>query len=160
MVDTHHRARATTRHAASGIAAVAFMSMCALTTCCVHFAILTLSREPAFAAQPWAMQVFAFRWPSVVYALDVLAWDFFFPLAALCAAVTLEGTGLLRAARWLMYASAALAFIGLLGVPLGDMSIRNIGIAGYAIAFPLAAAVLGRAYGHRADPDALRPAGR
>jgi hypothetical protein len=68
-------------------------------------------------------------------------------VAVLCAAATLEGSGLLRAARWLMYASAGLAFAGLLGIPLGDMNVRNIGIVGYAAAFPLAAALLGRAYG-------------
>lgn len=145
-------ARASKAHESLGLAAVAFMAMCAVITCCVHFSILTLSREATFAAKPWADQLFAFRWPSVAYALDILAWDFFFPLAALCAAATIEGRGVLRLARWLLYTSAALAFSGLLGIPLGDMSVRNIGILGYAVAFPLAAALLGRAYARGPSP--------
>ncbi len=150
MVVLH--ARASQARRSLGVAAVAFMAMCAVVTCCVHFTILTLSREPAFAATLWADHVFAFRWPSVAYALDILAWDVFFPLAALCAAATIEGPGLLRAARWLMYTSAGLAFLGLLGIPLDDMNVRNIGIVGYAVAFPLAAALLARAYGGESPP--------
>lgn len=146
-------ARASPDRRAFGVVAIAFMAICATITSCVHFAILTLGREPAFVAQPWADRVFSFRWPSLAYALDILAWDVFFPLAALCAAATVQGAGLLRAARALLYASAGLAFAGLLGLPLGDMNVRNIGILGYAAAFPIAAALLGRAYG-RADVDA------
>lgn len=155
MVVLH--ARASRARQSLGVAAVAFMAMCAVITCCVHFSILTLSREPAFAAKPWADQIFAFRWPSVAYALDVLAWDLFFPLAALCAAATIEGPGLPRAARSLMYTSAGLAFMGLLGIPLGDMGVRNIGIVGYVVAFPLAAALLARAYAPGRFQRAVRP---
>ena len=124
------------------LAAVAFMSMCAVITCGVHFAVLTLSGQPAFAGREWATMVFSFEWPSVAYALDILAWDFFFPLAALFAAATIQGAGLAAAVRRLLFASAALAFIGLVGVPLASMQIRNIGIIGYAVLFPIAAAFM------------------
>ena len=119
---------------------VVFMGMCAVVTCSVHFSVLFLSREPAFADEPWARLVFSFTWPSVAYALDILAWDVFFPLAALFAALCVRGTGLARLVRGLLFASAGLAFLGLLGVPSGNMSIRNIGIIGYAVLFPIAAA--------------------
>lgn len=118
-----------------------FMAMCAALTSCVHFAVLVLSRQPAFAAAPWHDAVFAFTWPSLVYALDILAWDVFFALAAACAAAGLRGTALGGAVRWLLVASAVLAFAGLLGVPLADMRVRNLGIVGYALVFPLAAAL-------------------
>jgi hypothetical protein len=121
---------------------VVFMSMCALVTCCVHFAVLTLSRQPAFESGNWQAQVFAFRWPSVAHALDILAWDAFFPLAALCAALAIQGPGLAGLARRLLFASAALALIGLAGVPLGNMTVRNIGIVGYVVAFPIGAFLL------------------
>lgn len=121
---------------------VIFMSMCALVTCCVHFVVLTLSRQPAFATASWSTLVFAFQWPSVVYALDILAWDIFFPLSALCAAVAIHGKGLAGLARKFLFASAALAFIGLLGIPLVNMNIRNIGIIGYVLLFPIAAVML------------------
>lgn len=65
-----------------GLLGIAFMSMCAVITCSVHFVVLTLSRQPVISAAVWTTRVFSFKWPSVVYALDILAWDFFFPLRA------------------------------------------------------------------------------
>lgn len=118
-----------------------FMALCVGLTCSVHFVILALSREPGFAGEPWASQVFAFRWPSLAYALDILAWDVFFAIAALCVGLSLRGSVLAGAVRWLLLASAALAFVGMLGVPLQDMQVRNLGIVGYAVLFPLAAAI-------------------
>jgi len=128
---------------------VVFFCMSAAVTCCVHFAILTLGRHPAFSAEPWATRVFAFRWPSLAYALDILAWDVFFPLGALFLAAALEGSGLAGRARVLLVISAVLAFAGLLGVPLADMQVRNVGIVGYAVVFPAGAAVLALLF-HRA----------
>ena len=128
------------------LGAVAFMSMCAVATCAVHFAILTLSRQPAFSGQAWAREVFAFQWPSVAYALDILAWDIFFPIAALLAARAIPGAGLPGVVRGLLYLSAALAFIGLAGVPLANMQVRNIGIIGYAVLFPVATALMVRLF--------------
>ena len=124
------------------LAAVVFMSMCAAVTCTVHFAILTLSRKALFAQSEWSQMVFSFQWPSVVYALDILAWDIFFPLAALFAAAAVHGTGLATGVRTLLYASATLAFVGLAGVPLANMEVRNVGIVGYAVLFPVAAVLL------------------
>jgi hypothetical protein len=121
---------------------VIFMSMCALITCCVHFAVLTLSRTPTFTEATWSALVFAFQWPSVVYAMDILAWDIFFPLAALSAAGAIHGAGLAGLARNLLLGSAALAFVGLAGIPMASMNIRNIGIIGYVVLFPIATGML------------------
>jgi hypothetical protein len=38
--------------------------------------------------------------------------------------------------------SAALAFAGLAGIALDEMAVRNVGILGYALVFPVAAAWL------------------
>lgn len=133
---------ASTERKPLALLGVVFMSMCAVVTCCVHFAVLTLSREPAFAGSDWPTTAFAFSWPSVVYALDILAWDVFFPLAALSAACAVQGSGLAGVARGLLFASAVLAFVGLAGVPMADMNIRNIGILGYVVLFPAAAVLL------------------
>ena len=121
---------------------VLFMSMCVAVTSCVHFAVLVLSRHTTFAGSDWTALVFSFKWPSVMYALDILAWDVFFPLAALFAAFAVHGSGLARLARILLFGSAALAFIGLAGVPLANMSIRNVGIIGYVVLFPIASFLL------------------
>jgi hypothetical protein len=137
---------------AAALAGVAFMTMCATVTCTVHFSILTLSRQPAFAGEQWARLVFSFQWPSVAYALDILAWDIFFPLGALLAAAALPANALTRVVRALLFASAALAFAGLAGVPLANMQVRNVGIIGYAVVFPIAAALLAKLF-YRAESE-------
>lgn len=139
MVALH--AGAPPERQAIALLGVAFLAMCAVVTCAVHFAVLTLGRQPAFAGAPWGRLVFSFTWPSLAYALDILAWDVFFPLGALCAARAVPPARFARAVRALLWASAGLAFAGLLGVPLADMQLRNIGIVGYAVLFPIAAAL-------------------
>ncbi len=129
-------------HRSLALAGVVFLSMCAAVTCAVHFTILTLSRHPEFAGEPWSRLIFSFQWPSVAYALDILAWDVFLPLGALFAAVTIQGPGLARVVRVLLVVSAGLTFLGVFGVPLANMQIRNVGIVGYAVLFPIAAALL------------------
>ncbi len=133
-------ARVSAERKPLALASVAFMSLAAVVTCAVHFAVLTLSRDSAFADQDWARRLFSFEWPSVAYALDILAWDFLFPLAALFAAGALEGDDRAVVVRRLLIVSAALAFVGLAGVPIDNLQVRNIGILGYAVLYPLAAA--------------------
>ena len=135
------------KHRPAALLSVVFMSVCAAVTCCVHFSILVLSRQPAIAAAEWAPLVFSFTWPSLVYALDILAWDFFFPLAALCAALALRQDPHQGIARMLLLGAALFAFVGLVGIPLENMNIRNVGIIGYVILFPAATALI--AYGQR-----------
>lgn len=117
------------------LAALVFMAMTAGVTSVVHFVILTIGHHPEFASQPWTPWMLSFRWPSVTYALDILAWDVFFPLSMVCAAPVFGGTRLARWVRWSMLASGTLAFLGLAGVAAGDMRIRNVGILGYVVGF-------------------------
>jgi hypothetical protein len=112
-------------------AALSFATGLATITCSVHFLILTLSGQHGFTAPAVADAFLAFKWPSVVYALDILAWDLFFALSMLFAAPIFNGGGINRAIRTGMITSGVLALAGMVGVGLGDMTIRNIGIAGY-----------------------------
>jgi len=119
-------------------------------TASVHFVILTVSRQIE-AALPWASYLFSFEWPSVAYALDILAWDVFFALSMLCAAAVFRAGRLEKALRVLMIAGGVLSLAGLIGVPLADMNIRNIGIPGYVgfslAVFPLLGIIFGRVPG-------------
>jgi hypothetical protein len=133
---------------AAALSAVIFMSSCATVTSAVHFSIFTLAKLPAFQSQEWAPLVFAFRWPSVAYALDILAWDVFFPIGAVSTALALRRIPRFRLESWLLGSSAALAVIGLVGIPLADMSVRNVGIVGYALVYPFAAALIARKLMH------------
>jgi hypothetical protein len=133
--------------------ALVFMSLTALLTCGIHFAILTLSHQPIFSGLALTPVLLSFQWPSVPYALDILAWDDFFALSVVFAAAVFSGDRLATSIRWLLVASGALALAGLSGVIVGDMRLRNIGIVGYAVAFPAAAVLLGILF-HRTTPRA------
>jgi hypothetical protein len=122
--------------------ALVFMSLAALLTCSLHFVILTLGRQPAFSGLPWMPLLLSFHWPSVPYALDILAWDVFFALSVLCAAPVFRASRLTASIRGLLVTSGALALAGLSGVILGDMRLRNIGIVGYSGVFPVVALLL------------------
>jgi hypothetical protein len=133
------------------LTSLVFMGILAGLTCTVHFVILTLSRQPEFAGQPWLPLVLSFKWPSVVYALDILGWDVFFPLSMLFAAPVFWGSRLAAWIRVLMIASGVLALAGLSGVMVGDMQLRNIGIVGYVGVFLVVTALLA-VFFYRATP--------
>ncbi len=133
------------------LAALVFMVLTAGISSSVHFVILTVSRRIGAADFPWFDLFFSFKWPSVVYALDILAWDLFFALSMLFGAAVFGKGRLERAARLLMIISGLLSLAGLAGVLLGNMQVRNIGILGYTVAaiaaFVLMGAVSGRTRG-------------
>lgn len=131
--------------------ALVFVSLLAGLTCSVHFVILTVGRQAAFSGLAWMPLFLSFKWPSVSYALDILAWDVFFALSVLFAAPVFSGNRLATSIRVLLVASGALALAGLSGVIAGDMQLRNIGIAGYAGIFPVVALPLAVLF-HRATP--------
>lgn len=146
MVVVHYYA--SPEHRVYSLTALSFMVLVAGLTSCVHFMIMTVGHQIEATGLSWVPLFFSFRWPSVIYALDILAWDIFFPLSMLFAAVVFKGNRLEETVRILMIVSAVLAFAGLIGVPLADMNYRNIGIIGYtvvaAVAFLLVGIIFGR----------------
>jgi hypothetical protein len=131
--------------------ALVFTGLLAGLTCSLHFVILTVSRQAAFAGLSWLPLFLSFKWPSVAYVLDILAWDVFFPLSVLSAAPVFSGSRLATSIRGLMIVSGVLALGGLSGVIVGDMQLRNIGIVGYAGVFPVAALLIAILF-YRATP--------
>lgn len=133
---------------AYSLTALTFMILLAGITSSVHFVVLTVSRQIEAAGLTWAPLLFSFKWPSVAYTLDILAWDIFFALAMLFAAPVFKGGRLETTLRLLMIVSGVLSLVGLVGVPLANMQIRNIGIIGYAGVslgvFPLLGILFGR----------------
>jgi hypothetical protein len=131
---------------------LAFMVMLAGLTTSLHFVVLTVRDRLEATGETWVPLVTGFEWPSVVYALDILAWDWFFALAILCAAPVFNGNRLEHALRILMVVCGLLSLAGLLGVPLGNMLVRDIGIVGYAVLTPVVLLLLGIVFG-RAEPE-------
>lgn len=128
------------------LASLVFMGMAVVLTCSLHFTILTLSKLPEIANLPWVPNLLSFSWPSVPYALDILAWDFFFALAAILAAPVFGGSRLTNSIRTLLLASGFIALVGLFGPVLNNMDVRSIGIVGYAIVYPAAAVLMARMF--------------
>jgi hypothetical protein len=124
------------------VVALIFMSLAAGLTGSLHFVILTLGRRPEFAGLSWMPLFLSFRWPSVPYVLDILAWDVFFALSVLFAAAVFSGSRLTVSIRMLMIASGVLSLAGLSGVFVGNMQLRMIGVVGYAAVFPIAVLLL------------------
>jgi hypothetical protein len=127
------------------LAAVVFVGVAAAITSSVHFVVVTLSHRPDFADLPGLTALLTFQWPSVTYALDILAWDVFFPLSVLFLAPLFGGGRLALTIRVLLIVSGVLALGGLAGVAVDDMAVRNIGIVGYAVVYPVVVAFMARA---------------
>ena len=127
--------------------ALIFMILLAGLTSTIHFIVLTVGPQLAATGLAWSPLFFTWRWPSVAYAVDILAWDWFFALAVLCAAPIFNTGRLAKTVRLLMIVSGVLSLAGLLGVPLANMQVRNIGIIGYAVVAPVAFLLLGILFG-------------
>lgn len=132
--------------------ALVFMIMTAAVTMAVHAGLLVL-RRTSLVGDEWRAPLLSFEWPSLPYALDMLAWDGFFALAVLLAAPLFGGSRLGIAIRATLILSGVLALAGLAGPVLGEMRLRNIGVLGYAGIFPFAAALLALHF-RRAASDA------
>lgn len=150
---------ASSKAKAYGLISLVFMILLATITSGVHFVILAVSRQIGAAGFSWAALFFSFKWPSVAYALDILAWDVFFALSMLFAAPVFKKDRLERLVRYLMIGSGVLCLAGLIGVPLANMQIenwfiyRNIGIAGYALVAPVAFLLMGMVFGRKIEQD-------
>jgi hypothetical protein len=127
--------------------ALIFMSIMACITCIVHFLVLSVSRQiESLSGLQWFSYIFSFKWPSVIYALDILAWDLFFSLSMFFAAPIFNGDRLKVSVRLLMIISGLLSFAGLFGPISGNMQIRYIGIAGYGVVFLFVCLLLSKVF--------------
>ena len=127
------------------VAALGWMLAAATTTMTVHFVQLTVARRISHAAVPGYDRIFGWQWPSVVYGIDIAAWDIFFSLALLFAvpAFTRKSDKLVRAG---FIASGVLCLIGLVGPAVNVIAWRSIGIFGYTVVFSLTCLALNSAF--------------
>lgn len=123
--------------AAAIMAGIAFSLSASL-----HIVLLVIGRGHPMAVEG---ALLAFTWPSVAYAIDILAWDWFFACAMLCCAMGLRDTPAMKWASRAFALSGLFAFAGLAGPLSASMTLRNIGIIGYAVLFPLAVCLALRA---------------
>jgi len=113
--------------------ALSFGVLTAGLTSGVHFVALSWGRQTGFTV---------LEWPSVLYSVELLAWDVFLGLSLLFAAPVFVGPGLHSRARWSLAATGALCLIGAVGPIVGDMAIQRIGIVGYGVLLPISCLIL------------------
>jgi hypothetical protein len=98
--------------------------------------------------------LFNWHWPSMLYGVDIAARDIFFALALLFAAPVFHASRH-RAVRNGMLIVAAMSLVGLLGPAVNHIALRQIGIVGYAIVWPLVCLPLSKAFGQRLIADTV-----
>jgi hypothetical protein len=128
------------------LAGLVLGTLAAGITTCVHLVLLTVGREANATTLPGYDVLLSWDWPSVVYALDVAAWDLCLGSALILAAAAFPGPGLSALVRRGLQLSGALCLAGLLGAALGNMDVRDIGIVGYALVLPAVALGMARLF--------------
>jgi hypothetical protein len=126
-----------------GLVAFGCMLLAAGTTATVHFVELTVARRLGDGGLTGP--TFGWRWPSVLYGVDVVAWDLLFGISLLCAAAVFPGRAY-RGVRIGLLIAGALSVIGLVGPISDQFGLRTIGIFGYAVVFPIACIGLARVF--------------
>jgi len=128
------------------LSALVLVGLMAGITICVHFVVLSVGRQANETTLPGFALLVSWTWPSVIYALDIAAWDFCLGLALVLVAPVFSGS---RLARWVRYGailSGVLCLAGITGAVLGNMNVRNIGILGYGGVLPVVALLMGRLF--------------
>ncbi len=141
-----------------GLVAFGWMLVAACLTMTVHVVQLVMVRRIEPESVPGFARLFDFAWPSMLYAVDVVAWDLLLGLSLVFAAAVFTGPGHRTARLWLLV-SGVLCLVGLVGPAVDVMALRGIGILGYVVAFPIACVALNRAFAAAPAHDVV-PAGR
>jgi uncharacterized membrane protein len=120
--------------------ALIFVSLVAAISGGVHFVMLTVGRQSGNVAIPGPGPFYP--WPTVLFSLDLLAWDVFQGLGLLFVAPIFRGKGLAKAIRMTMSVSGALCIIGVAGPASGDLRFQIPAIFGYAGGLTVACVLL------------------
>lgn len=125
--------------------ALGWMLLLAGFTITVHLVLLTVARRIDPNAIHGYQYLFTWHWPSLLYGVDVVAWDIFFGLALLFAAPVFHASGHV-AVRNGMLIAGAMSVVGIIGPALNHIALRQIGIIGYAIVWPIVCLPLSKAF--------------
>jgi hypothetical protein len=126
--------------------ALGWMLAAAAFTTVVHFVQLTVARHISSATFPGYASIFGWKWPSALYAIDIVAWDVFFGLALLFAVPAFADRIDAIWVRRGLILSGSMCLIGLVGPFANMLGLRTIGIVGYTIVFGLTCLPLSRTF--------------
>lgn len=120
-------ARMTHRNTYSVIALACMIAAVTLTLA-VHFVELTALRQLGSAG---------IVWPSIPYALELLAWNPLLGLSLLFAALAIEPLKQTSRLRGGLFLCGALCVAGTIGPAIGNMRWQFVGVFGYAVVLPI-----------------------
>ena len=132
--------------------ALGWMLLAAGFTMTVHLVQLTVVRRIDPSAIHGFQYLFNWHWPSVLYGVDIVAWDIFFGLALLFAVPVFHAARHTAVRNGLLIAGA-MCLLGVIGPALNHIALRQIGIIGYAIVWPIVCIPLSKAFRHAGPPS-------
>jgi hypothetical protein len=88
----------------------------------------------------------------VLYGVDIVAWDIFFGLALLFAAPVFHAAGYVAVRNGLLIAGA-MCVVGIIGPAVNHIILRQIGIIGYAIVWPIVCIPLSNVFRQGGQPS-------
>ena len=99
------------------------MLAAAALTVTVHVVELTVARRVGPGMIPGFRYLFGFQWPSLLYGIDIVAWDIFFGLSLLFAVPVFRASRNLAAGNGLLL-SGVLCLAGIIGPAVGNLAWR------------------------------------
>lgn len=128
------------------LTALVWMVLLAGSTAMVHFVNLTLWRQISGQQKLDLVRFIGWEWPSMMYAIELMAWHLFFGLSMFFAAFAFKGLGKEKMVRQGLILTGILCVAGLIGPLTGDLKWRTIGILGYGILFPILCVYIARVF--------------
>ncbi len=102
-------------------ASLAFIVIFAALTCINRYVALTVVKQSLSTGNTNGLQWFMpYQWPSVMMAVEFLAWGFFFGLACLCLAPVFRGGKWGSLIFWLLIFTGILSLFSLVGQVVGS----------------------------------------
>ena len=128
------------------LTAIGWIVLLAGSTVIVHFVNLTLWRQISVQQKIEYVRFLGWEWPSMMFAIELVAWHLFFGLSIFFAAFAFKGKGRERSVRITLIITGLLCIFGLIGPVVGDLTWRLVGVCGYGIGFPIVCVLIARVF--------------
>src|SRR5678815_585100 len=128
------------------LTALAWILLLAGSTVIVHFVNLTLWRQISDQQKIDYVRFLGWEWPSMMFAIELVAWHLFFGLSMFFAAFAFKGVGKEKIVKQGLIITGILCIVGLIGPVIGDLKWRMMGIFGYGILFPIICVYIARVF--------------
>ncbi len=115
-------------------ASLALMTIFAALTSINRYVSLTVVPQAQALGAAQGLEWFLpYGWPSIMAAIEILAWGFFLGLAFLALAPAFQIGRLERALSWTLIVSGVFCLIGTLGQVLNSVPLNLLGIPGWGL---------------------------